>query len=198
MDDLIYISLLGVLAVLAAFSFYIDTHKTASMVVMIWLSILFSMLGLVFSLSAGGSLAGLFFMLILGITVSFVFVIFYGLEKTKLLLKLATTSAAFALTNIMCIMTFIKPIRELNWYHAPTFDLFYWNYGELQIVLTLYMISLFWKSGIMGLSNGFNATRRYINSIHSVRGGLPGSNSVHIIGSSMASKDKVYKKRIME
>jgi len=199
MDTSLYILSL-ILCLLGVFSFTSDETKIAAIVILFAEVLSLSFSGTVVGLYALGSLAGGFFLAILSMIISFIMLTFYAVGKQTILLKLATACAVFTSIHMLYIMTYIKPIREMWWYHSPTFDLFYWNYGELQIVLTLYMISLFWKSGIAGLSNGFNAVfglnkaRNHIHSLHNLYGAVVSNGNSHC--KEVVQENKSYKKGI--
>lgn len=190
-----YYILLVTLTLLGVFSLSMGNYRTASILVILWSFISFTMNGVVEGISASGSLVGIFFVAIISMIMALMFLVFYQTEYKKILLKLSVASSVLSVTNLLCIMTYIKPIREMWWYHSPTFDLFYWNYGELQIVLTIYMITLFGKSGIMGLTNGFNATRKYINSLRNLYGGMVDNSNSYC--EEVAQKNEIYKKGII-
>jgi len=135
-------------------------------------------------LAENGSVVGAFFAAGLNMIISFVLITFHD-TSNKFILKLASASALFTLTHMLYIMTWIEPIRGVSWYYSPFFDLFYHGYGGLQIVLTLYMISLFWESGLLGLSNGFNkvfrpsATRKYVMDVSGFHDNLLNHSDSH-------------------
>jgi len=186
------------LALFGVASLHMKEYKTAAILIILWSSVIFIILDAVYSISASGSLAGVFFVFIIASLLSLILLAFYKTEKHTILLKLSTALIVSSAVNILCIMTFIATIRDTFWYYAPFFDLFYWHYGELQIVLTLYMISLFWKSGIMGLSNGLdkifrpNPTGKYINSVHNFHGGVVTDSNSSC--KEVAQENKIHKK----
>lgn len=149
MDELYYI-ILVTLALFGALSISIEEYKTESLLIVLCSFVLFIMNDLVEGISSRGSLGGVFLMAIISMIMTLLFLAFYQTENKKILFKISSVFVLLSGTHILCIMTYIKPIRELSWYHPSTFDLFYWYYGEIQIVLTLYMITLFGKSGIAG------------------------------------------------
>ena len=150
-------------------------------------------------LAENSSVVGAFFAAGQNMMISFALIAFHDMTK-KFILKLVTASALFTCVHMLYIMTYIVPIRELWWYYSPIFDLFYWGYGGLQIVLTLYMISLFWKSGIIGLSNGFNKVfgpnpaRKYINNVSGFYGVVVNNSNSHC--KEVVQENKSYKKSV--
>lgn len=152
-------------------------------------------------LAENGSVVGAFFAAGQNMMISFVLIVFHDMTKT-FILKLATASALFTCAHMLYIMTHIEPIRELWWYHSPIFDLFYWGYGGLQIVLTLYMISLFWESGLTGLSNGFNKVfrpnpaRKYVVDVSGFHDNLFSNNNSYY--KEVVQENKSYKKGIRQ
>jgi len=161
--------LLILLTLLAVFSLSKDSYRSASIGVIFWNVIIFLMTSSIYLFLESGSLLGMFFVLSLSLIMSFIFLGLYQKESEKILLKMSTVSAAFSFTHLLCIMTFMAEMRDMWWYYSPVFDLFYWNYGEMQIVLTIYMITLFGRSGIMGLRNELYSMANvlgYVRSVH--------------------------------
>lgn len=195
MAHTLYILLLVVLTFFGAFSLHNNEYKTAALLILFWNIVIFTMLETIYGISASGDLLGIFFVAIIGISMTFIFLVFYQTEQSKILLKLAAITSLVSGANLLCIMTY-KPMRDISWYYAPIFDNFYSYYAELQIVLTLYMISLFWKSGIMGLSNGLDKIFRpitagkYTHRIHNFHGGVVNNGDHH------CKENKIHKKGI--
>lgn len=166
----------SVVAVIVALSLYIDN--------------------MVISQYEQGSLAGGFLVFTLSALISLIFLKLYDIEKVKLLSKLGLTFLLFSTLHLLYIMTYIPVIRSSSWYYAPVFDQMYWQYENLQFILTFYMISLFWKSGMGQLKNGvirifrFIRPRKIIPTIHGKR--LGNSSPICIMG----PKDKNYNKGI--
>lgn len=199
MFDVLYIFSIA-LTLFGVSSLSIVKYRTASFLIVFWNVIIFTMRDIVYDISAAGSLFGIFFILFISMMMTLIFTVFYQAEQNKILLRLSIASSLLSATHLLFIMTYIKLIRELWWYNTPIFDFFYWNYANVQIVLTLYMISLFWKSGIMGLSNGLdkifrhNSTRKYINSLINFHGVVVINCDSNCDRSTQ--KNKVHKKGI--
>jgi len=138
-----------------------------------------------------------FAIFLLSVGFSFLFIIFYNLNKQKIFLKLALVNVALGGVHLLYIMSFIGEFNTAEWYLSSGLTFFFFKYNILQIVLTIYMIILFGQSGIKGLSNGLgtifkpNPRRNYINSVHNFNGVVVSSSN------NNCKENKVHKKGVL-
>lgn len=167
-----------ILFILAVGSLSHKDKQAAAIIVILSLSLSFLSFSTLYELTATKSMAGFFWCAMLSMITTFISLSLYNINKETIMLKIATVNAVFTCVHMLYIMTYIEPIRAASWYYAPIFDKTYWYYGELQIILTLYMITLFGKSGTRGIYVGFNKARSYFNNVHSVGGGINTNTSL--------------------
>jgi len=185
-----------VLLVVAFLSLSIDWARRASLVVIVSQGINILVMKSLVESASNSNIIGAFFATIMTMVITLYCLNHYKSSSQKILLKLATVNALFTGAHMLYIMSFIKIIVKSSWYLPMGLDFFYWNYANIQIILTLYMVSIFWKSGIMGLSNGFNTifrlnrTREHVDNVFSFNGSLLNNSN------SYCEESKIHKKGI--
>jgi len=155
MNDYSYIPAI-ILLILALFSIKIRPRLGVATIVALTVFLNLIIDNVVVGLYGQGNLAGGFSVLLLSIITLFIFIVRYRATKEKVLLKLSTVYSAFAVLHLLYIATYIA---DKNIF----LGMIYHQYENIQFILTLYMISLFWNSGVGEIRNVFKRLRAGLN-----------------------------------
>lgn len=155
MSDFIYIAAI-ILLILALFSIRLGSLSSGAIIVSFTVFLNLMLDNAVFELYNIGNLAGGFSVLLISMVTLFIFIVQYRATKEKILLKLSTVYSAFAILHLLYIGTYIA---DKNIF----LGMIYHQYENIQFILTLYMISLFWNSGAGEIRNVFNRLRAGLN-----------------------------------
>jgi len=166
------------LLVIASLSLSVDWARRASLVVIVSQGMNILAMNSLIESASNSNVIGAFFATIMTMIITLYCLKHYKFSSQKILLKLATVNALFTGIHLLYIMSFIKIFVKSSWYLPMGFDFFYWNYAVIQIILTLWMIALFGRSGRMGLRNGINTIirlnrpREHANNVSGFNGNL--------------------------
>lgn len=144
----------SILMILCLFSLWSEPHYLAGAVVLISQSISFLIDGKVSLLYSEDNLYGGLGVILISAIVSFAYLGIYDRKKHKILFKMGITSLVFTILHFLYVITWMPEIRALFWYNPLIFDQAYHQYQPIQFILYLYMITLFGRSGIMGIYHG--------------------------------------------
>ncbi len=166
----------SVLLVFAFFSIFYEPYRWAALIITFAQSFNFLLMDKWQALASSGSLDGVFFFATLSILVMLSMVLRYTKDKKDIYLSFARCAGLMGITHILYISSFNPSFFDV--FTVPL-TLLYNNYYVIQLLLTIYMICLFGKSGITGMDNvrraayyALNTSSRFISNmgIHGTSG----------------------------
>lgn len=140
----------SILLVFAFFSIFYEPYRWAALIITSAQSFNFLLMDKWEAAQAAGSLDGVFFFATLSISVMLSMVLRYTRDKKDIYLSFARCAGLMGVTHILYISSFSSNFFDT--FTAPL-TLLYNNYYVIQLLLTIYMICLFGKSGITGMDN---------------------------------------------
>jgi len=140
----------SILLVFSLFSIFYEPYRWAALIITSAQSFNFLLMDKWEAAANAGLLDGVFFFATLSILVMLSMVLRHTKDKKKIYLSFARCAGLMGITHILYISSFNKTFFDI---FTNPLILLYNNYYVIQLLLTIYMICLFGKSGITGMDN---------------------------------------------